>query len=76
MIVAKDMPLIDFLAELGRHRSGWLSCDPAVAQLKVTGTYPLADIGKILAILQKTLPIDVQLFTRYWIRVGVRQEDT
>lgn len=76
MIVARDMPLIDFLAELGRHRSGWLSCDPAVAQLKVTGTYPLADIGKILAILQKTLPIDVQLFTRYWIRVGARQEDT
>lgn len=75
MIVARDMPLIDFLAELGRHRSGWLSCDPAVAQLKVTGTYPLVDTGKILTALQRTLPINVQLFTRYWIRVRARQED-
>ena len=75
MIVARDMPLIDFLAELGRHQSGWLSCDPVVAQLKVTGTYPLADIGKILTALQRTLPIDVQLFTRYWMRVGARRDD-
>lgn len=74
MIVAEDMPLIDFLAELERHRPGWLSCDPAVAQLKVTGTYPLADIDRILAALQKTLPIKVRFFTPYWTRIGVRQE--
>lgn len=76
MIVAEDMPLIDFLAELERHRPGWLSCDPAVARLKVTGTYPLADIDKILVALQRTLPIDIQLFTRYWVRVGLRQESS
>ncbi len=74
MIVAEDMPLADFLAELERYRSGWLSCDSAVARLKVTGTYPLADIDKVLTTLQRILPIEVRAFTRYWTRVSARQE--
>lgn len=51
MIVARDMPLQDFLTELGGHRAGRLGCDPQVADFKVTGTRPLADTDNILAVL-------------------------
>jgi transmembrane sensor len=69
MLLANDMPLRDFLAELGRHRQGYLGCDPTVAGLKVSGSFPLADTDRILGVLQADLPIQVQQFTPYWTRV-------
>jgi transmembrane sensor len=67
MIVASGMRLADFLAELNRYRPGRLSCDPALADLRVSGTYPLADTDKILESLHTTLPLEVHAFTRYWV---------
>lgn len=69
MIVARDMPLADFLEELARHRPGRLTCDPAVAGLKVSGTYPLADTDRVLDMLATTLPIRILFRTRYWVTV-------
>lgn len=72
MIVAQDMPLTDFLAELARHRFGHLACDPAAADLKVTGTYPTADTDRVLDMLATTLPVEVAFVTRYWVTVRRR----
>ena len=51
MIIASSMRL----AELDRYRPGKLNCDPAVADLRVSGTYPLTDPEDILDALQTTL---------------------
>ncbi|WP_229726400.1 FecR domain-containing protein [Oxalicibacterium faecigallinarum] len=69
MLVVRDMPLGAFLQALGPHRRGYLGCDATVANLKVTGTYPLADTDKILDMLRKTLPVDIRFVTRYWVKV-------
>lgn len=72
-LVAERMRLADLLAELDRYRSGSLRCDPAVADLRVTGVWPLADAeatDRVLASLEKTLPVKVSQFTRYWVSVG------
>ncbi len=69
MLVAQDMPLAEVVAELALHRPGWLVCDPAVAALKVSGTYPLADTDRVLRILATTLPIELETRTRYWLAV-------
>ncbi|MBC3916199.1 FecR domain-containing protein [Undibacterium sp. CY18W] len=69
MLVASSMRLADFLAELGRHRPGYLGCDPAIAGLRVSGTYPLADTERILQALCATLPVDIHFLTRYWVMV-------
>lgn len=69
MIVALNMPLGQFLAELSRHRSGLLGCAPEIAQLRVSGTYPLDDTDRILAAIERVLPVKVQRFTRYWVSV-------
>jgi transmembrane sensor len=69
MIVASRMRLGDLLAELGRYRRGSLQCDASVAELRVSGTFPLDDADRVLDTLKTTLPIDTEHFTRYWIRV-------
>jgi transmembrane sensor len=69
MIVASDMRLEDFLTELNRHRSGVIQCAPAVANLKVSGTYPLNQADSVLQSLVAALPIKIRSFSRYWLRV-------
>ncbi|MFD2644221.1 FecR domain-containing protein [Pseudomonas japonica] len=72
MLVAAHMPLAEFLEELGRYRRGQLNCDPAVARLRVSGSYPLADSERILELLEVALPVRVRRFTRYWVTVEAR----
>jgi transmembrane sensor len=67
IIIANDQPLADFLAELSRYRPGHLSCAASLAQLRVAGTYPLADTERILQTLGATLGLNVRRFTRYWV---------
>lgn len=73
MLVAVDMRLGDFLDELSRYHRGWLDYDPQIAHLRVSGTYPLADIQAAIDLVERLLPIEVQRRTRYWIRVYPRQ---
>ncbi|MCU9949396.1 FecR domain-containing protein [Pseudomonas sp. PDM13] len=72
MLVASAMRLGDFLAELGRYRHGRIGCDPAIADLRLSGTYPLDHTDSILAMLPRTLPVEVRSVTRYWISVHPR----
>ncbi|SMG00132.1 FecR domain-containing protein [Burkholderia singularis] len=69
MLVASNLRLADLLAEIGRYYRGHVRCDSAVAELRVSGTYPLDDPDRILATLRATLPIDLDYLTRYWVTV-------
>ncbi|MEO8491530.1 FecR family protein [Pseudomonas sp.] len=72
MLVAAHMRLEDFLNELGRYRRGQLHCDPQVANLLLSGSYPLDDSERILDLLEVSLPVKVRRFTRYWVSVQAR----
>ena len=72
MLVAAHMRLGDFLDELGRYRRGQLSCDAKVADLLISGTYPLDDSERILDLLEISLPVKVKRFTRYWVTVEAK----
>lgn len=72
MLVASHMRLADFLAEVGRYRHGQLGCSDQVADLRISGSYPLADSERILAMLEVALPVRVRRFTRYWVSVEAR----
>lgn len=69
-LVAKQMRLDDFVAELGRYRQGWLLCDAAVADLRVSGVFQLDDTDRALAALMRSLPVKVERRTRFWAKVG------
>ncbi|WP_233233238.1 FecR domain-containing protein [Bordetella sp. LUAb4] len=68
-IVAENLRLTDFLAELGRYRPGLLRCDPAAANLRVSGVFPLENTDRILDMLAKVLPVRIHQRTRYWVTV-------
>jgi len=70
VIVGRDIPLGDLLAELARHRGGYVICDPQVAQLRVSGAFQVDDTDAALSFLAKILPIRIAYFTRYFVRVG------
>ncbi|WP_050461566.1 FecR domain-containing protein [Herbaspirillum autotrophicum] len=69
VLVASNQRLGDFIAELGRYRPGYLSCDPASADLRVSGVFPLRSTDRILVSLAEVLPIRVSTFARYWTRI-------
>ncbi|WP_454694270.1 FecR domain-containing protein [Achromobacter aegrifaciens] len=72
MLVAQDMPLSDFIAELARYVPGRLACAPDAGRLMVSGVYPLDDVDRVLDMLRRTLPVDVDRMTRYWVTVRLR----
>ncbi len=72
MLVARDLPLAALLAELARYRPGVLRCHPAVAELRVSGAFPLTDVDASLELLVKTRPLVVRRLTRYWLSVEPR----
>lgn len=70
MLFADQMPLGEFIAELSRYRKGYLGCDPAVANLTISGSFPIVDTNVVLQSLVATLPIRLTMVTRYWVQVG------
>lgn len=67
LLVADGMRLEDFIAELARYRPGILRCDPAVADLRVSGVFSLRDTDRTLQNLTRGLPVAVVYRTRYWV---------
>jgi transmembrane sensor len=72
MLVAQGQRLKDFLDDLSRYRRGHLACDPSLADVRVSGTFPLANTERIIFAVAETLQLDVQQFTRYWVTLKPR----
>lgn len=71
-IVADHMPLGELVAELDRSMPGKLRCDPAVAGLPISGVFPIDQPARILAAIARTLPVQIDTFTSYWITLRPR----
>ncbi|MCY1279679.1 Protein FecR [compost metagenome] len=71
-LVVHDWRLADLLAELERYRPGLLGCDPQVADLRLSGAYPLDDSDRALAAIARAVPVQVVSRTRYWVRLVPR----
>lgn len=69
VLSVSDWRLADVIDELSRYRNGHLNCDPQVANLRISGTFPLNDTDRVLDILSRTLPVKIQTMTRYWVNV-------
>lgn len=72
MIVAQGQRLADFVDELSRYRRGHLGCDPRLAELRVSGTFPLDDTDQVISALGETFDLDVHHLTRYWVTLKAK----
>lgn len=70
MIVARRMRLAELVAELDRYRPGLLRCHPAVADLRVSGTFPALEPQRSLDLLAASFPLRIDYRTRYWVTVA------
>lgn len=69
VLLAEDIELSRFVAELGRYRHGYLGLDPALRHLKIMGTFPLHDTDQALAMLEHTLPVSVRRHLPWWVSI-------
>lgn len=69
LLVADGMRLADFAAELQRYRAGFVSCADAVAELRLSGAFQLANTTPVLDSLAQVLPVRVVYRTRYWASI-------
>ncbi len=67
MLLARDMRLVDWAAELSRYRPGVIRVSPQVAELRVSGAFPLVDTDAALTLLLRTRPLRLRSVTRYWV---------
>lgn len=66
-LVARQWTLGRLCAELARYRPGVLRCDPAVANLAISGVFPLDQPEQAIAALQRSLPVRAHYRTRWWV---------
>lgn len=69
MLVVDNVRLGDLLATLGQYRSGYLGVDAKVADLRVTGSFPLTNTDLALASLVPALPVKIERHTQWWVNV-------
>ncbi|AKQ55009.1 regulator of iron dicitrate transport [Bordetella hinzii] len=72
-LVVDDRPLAEVLAELGRYRPGRLQYDAAaLADLRVSGVFPLDAPDRALDSLASSLPIMIRRYTPWLVTVRPR----
>ena len=69
MLVVDNARLGDVIEELGRYRTGHLGVDKQVADLRITGSFPLHDTDLALNALLPTLPVQIEQHTPWWVTV-------
>lgn len=69
MLIVSNWRLADFIRQLQRYRPGFLSCAPAVANLRISGAFNLASTDAVLENLRNTLPVRTRQFTPWWVRI-------
>jgi transmembrane sensor len=74
MLVVDNARLEDLVHELGRYRRGHLGVTPEVADLRITGSFPLKDSNLALSALLPTLPVQIEQHTQWWVTVAAKTD--
>lgn len=69
LLFANGMRLKDLAQELARYRPGLIYCDEAIADLRISGVFPLNDTTQVLDAIPNSLPVNIVYRTRYWVRI-------
>lgn len=72
VLQADNMPLGEVVAQLSRYRHGYLACQPAIADLRVMGTFPLTDTDMALNMLAQAFPVRIHQRFPWWVTVEAR----
>jgi ferric-dicitrate binding protein FerR (iron transport regulator) len=71
-LVARRMRLDQLTQEFARYRRGWVSCDPKIAALEISGVFQLDDMDRALSALSEALPVRTERLAPFWTRIVAR----
>ncbi|MDQ2136786.1 FecR family protein [Alcaligenaceae bacterium B3P038] len=69
MFVAQNITLQALVDELSRYRRGVLRCHAGIAELRVSGAFPVRDPEASLRLIEKTMPVRIARVTRFWVTI-------
>lgn len=72
MLVVDNVRLADLVATLGQYRSGHLGVADEVADLRISGSFPLTDTNLALASLLPALPVKIEQHTPWWVTISAK----
>lgn len=70
LLVAKNRPVASVAQALRPYFPGIIRVDPAVAEIRVTGVFPLRRPREALDILGASLNLSVTRVAQYWVAIG------
>jgi transmembrane sensor len=74
MLVVDNARLEDLVREIARYRPGHLGVAPEVANLRITGSFPLQNTDLALSALLPTLPVQIEHRTQWWVTVAAKTQ--
>lgn len=69
MLLVENERLDTLVATLSEYRTGYLSVDPAIANLRISGSFPLFNTDLALAALPPSLPVRIEYHNQWWVEV-------
>lgn len=74
VVAGQNIRLADLLDELSRYRSGRITCNGRVADLRLSGLFRTQDTDQTLRFLAQAHALDVAYRTPFWVVVGPAAE--
>lgn len=72
ILVADNMPLARLIDEVSRYHHGYFHVDKPVAELRISGVFPLHERDRLLDALVRALPIKVTKRFGWWVDISSR----
>lgn len=69
MLVVDDVSLRQLLDQLAEYHHGFVELDASLAQLRISGSFPLFDRDLALSALPGSLPVRIERRGDWWVRI-------
>ena len=67
ILLANDMPLCEFIAEINRYQEPVIICPDELNTFRLMGSYPINNIPRVLTAVEKSLPVHIwQVNKKVW----------
>lgn len=73
-MIVNDLPLSEFVQRIGKYQKGYIALDDDIAQIKISGTYPINDLPTLYSMLAVTYKLDINRYAQgYWVSIGEKK---
>nr|WP_320166062.1 FecR family protein [uncultured Methylophaga sp.] len=67
ILLANDMPLCEFIAEINRYQEPVIICPDELSSFRLMGSYPVNNIPRVLTAVETSLPVHIwQVNKKVW----------